>query len=66
MMVKTTDEISIIYLLLKILFIFLLNLKFAISSHDQIINTKVNNHSCYSCVEPLVGYSKNFFVLIEI
>jgi hypothetical protein len=60
MMVKTTGEISIIYLLLKILFIVLLNLKFVISSHDQIINTKANNHSCYSCVEPLVGYSKNF------
>jgi hypothetical protein len=49
---KTTGEISIIYLLLKFLFVFIFNLKFAISTID--------NHSCYSCVEPLVGYSKEF------
>ncbi len=47
---KTTGEISIIYLL----FVFIFNLKF--------VNSTIDNHSCYSCVEPLVGYSKEFFI----
>jgi hypothetical protein len=49
--VKAIDEISI-----KLLFVFILKLELVISTTDQ----TVSNHSCYTCVEPLVGYSKNF------
>jgi hypothetical protein len=53
---KSIDEISIIYLLLKLLFVFLLKFELVTSISDR----KTSNHSCYTCVEPLVGYSKNF------
>ncbi len=47
--------------LLKFLFIFLLKLELVISTDNRTMeNNNRNNHSCYTCVEPLVGYSKHF------
>lgn len=39
----------------KHLFLFLLKLEIVVSIRDRNIPT---NHSCYTCMEPLVGYSK--------
>lgn len=48
--VKTTDINFINYLLFKLLLIL-----FKLS----LVTSAIDNHSCYTCIEPLVGYSKN-------
>jgi len=40
---------------LKLLFLFLIKFEMVASTRNR--NTS-NNHSCYTCMEPLVGYSK--------
>ena len=53
-----TYDISSMFLTLKKLFIFLLTLKFVTTtSNNRTNNHKTVNHSCYACVEPLIGYS---------
>jgi hypothetical protein len=51
---KLVDE-TITYPSLKLLFLFLLKLEMVASTRNR--NTS-NNHSCYTCIEPLIGYSK--------
>jgi len=60
---KTTSEIPIPCSLLKLFFVFILKLELVISISNQTIDNKTNNQSCYSCVERLVGYSKNFYLM---
>jgi len=40
---------------LKFLFVFLLKLEIVASTRNRNIPS---NHSCYTCIEPLIGYSK--------
>jgi hypothetical protein len=40
------------------LFVFSLKLNSIASINNRIVDNKPNNHSCYTCIEPLVGYSK--------
>ncbi|CAF1015080.1 unnamed protein product [Rotaria magnacalcarata] len=53
-----TYDISSMFSTFKKLFILLLTLRFvATTSNNQTINHKTINHSCYTCVEPLIGYT---------
>jgi hypothetical protein len=45
--VKSMEE----FYLFKLVFLFLFKVEFVFSINNQ-------NHSCFTCVEPLVGYSK--------
>ena len=48
----------VIYPLIQFLLIILWKLQWVSSTTDIITSEKkMNNHSCYTCVEPLVGYS---------
>jgi hypothetical protein len=49
---KSMDDFS----LFKLLFLFLFKFELVISINNKIIAN--NSHSCFTCVEPLVGYSK--------
>lgn len=40
---------------LKLFFVFLLKLEIVVSVRNH---QTLSNHSCYTCMEPLVGYSK--------
>jgi hypothetical protein len=55
---KSIDEFFTICLSLKVLLVFSLKFKLATGISNQTIDYKRNNHSCYTCIEPLVGYSK--------
>ena len=48
---------------LKLMFIFLLTLKSAIIIGNSNIRNKTTNYSCYTCVEPMVEYSRLFILL---
>jgi hypothetical protein len=54
--IKSVDE-TITCSSLKLLFVFLLKLEIVTSTTNR--NTNTSNHSCYTCIEPLVGYSKS-------
>jgi hypothetical protein len=43
---------------LKFLFVFLLKLEMVASTRNRNTTNNTSNHSCYTCIEPLVGYSK--------
>lgn len=58
MRTKLIDEILTICSVFKFLFIFLLKVKLVLSTNNQTIDNKTNILSCYTCIEPLVGYSK--------
>ncbi|CAF1011561.1 unnamed protein product [Rotaria sordida] len=51
------NEMSSMCLLLKFLFLFLLTFKLVTNTDIQTINNKTTNLSCYTCIEPLVGYT---------
>ncbi len=55
---KSIGEIFTTCLSLKVLFVFSLKLNSIASINNRIVDNKPNNHSCYTCIEPLVGYSK--------
>jgi hypothetical protein len=56
-MIERTNLIDepIIYSSFKLFFVFLLKLEMVASTRNQ--NTS-SNHSCFTCMEPLFGYSK--------
>ena len=57
--IKLVDETTICSSF-KILFIFLLKLEIVASTRNRNTPNNTSNHSCYTCIEPLVGYSKSY------
>ncbi|CAF0986746.1 unnamed protein product [Rotaria sp. Silwood1] len=55
--VMLINEISSMYSSLKFLFIFILTFKFVTNTNIRASTNKTTNHSCYTCIEPLVGYT---------
>jgi hypothetical protein len=54
---KWLDEIAT-YSSWKLVFVFLLKLELVTSKRDQHTLNQTDHHLCYTCKEPLVGYSK--------
>ncbi|UJR33132.1 hypothetical protein I4U23_020589 [Adineta vaga] len=54
--IKLVDEISTCSLV-KILVVFLFKFDIVISIRIRNLSNHTSNHSCYTCIEPLVGYT---------